>query len=274
MSTPSLVLHQARYDLRTFLRDPRARGFTLAMPIVMLLLFGSIFKSTTFRYDGFIITGPAYYVSRAITIGVAGTALANLVITIVAKRESGSLKRRHATPVRAWVLIGGDIATSVVSVVSIAVVLVVLGWLVYHVRLTATGIAALAAATLLGAVVLCSLAYALSSLLHSVESTGPALTLVTFMLYAISGLYFPETLIPGWLRDVAQVFPFRALALSLQAAVAPATNHGHYFAGLQLAELAGWGVVGFALATWRFSWMPSSDSVVSPSRRHRASQAA
>jgi hypothetical protein len=52
MSTVSLVAHQARYDLRTFARDPRARGFTLALPLLLLLLFGYIFRHETFTYGG------------------------------------------------------------------------------------------------------------------------------------------------------------------------------------------------------------------------------
>ena len=57
MSTASLVAHQARYDLRTFLRDPRARGFTLALPLLLLLLFGYIFRHESFNYDGVLDRG-------------------------------------------------------------------------------------------------------------------------------------------------------------------------------------------------------------------------
>jgi ABC-2 type transport system permease protein len=272
VSALSLISHQARYDLRVFLRDPRARGFTVVIPILMLVLFGSIFKSANFSYDGFTISGTAYYVSRIIVMTVSGAALSNLVITLVNKRESGSLKRRHATPVPAWVLIAGDVITSALSALVIVVLLIVVGWMAYHVRLSAAGIGAVAVVVVLGTAVFCALAYALSPLLHSVESTGPAVTLVTLVLYAISGMYFPENLMPGWLRGIAQIFPFRPFALSVQAAVVPATNHGSHFAGMQLLELAAWGVAGVLFASWRFSWVPLADAT-SPRRSRRPAPA-
>jgi hypothetical protein len=97
MSTASLVAHQARYDLRTFLRDPRARGFTLALPLLLLLLFGYIFRHQSFSYSGGVsIPGDSYYVPRMIVLGLAGATLSNLVVVLVAKRETGALKRRRA----------------------------------------------------------------------------------------------------------------------------------------------------------------------------------
>ena len=115
MSTASLVAHQARYDLRTFLRDPRARGFTLALPLLLLLLFGYIFRHESFNYGGVSIPGDGYYLPRMIVLGIASATLSNLVVVLVAKCETGALKRRRATPVQPVVLIGSDVITTEVS---------------------------------------------------------------------------------------------------------------------------------------------------------------
>jgi hypothetical protein len=47
-------------------------------------------------------------------MAIVGAGLINLPITLVAKRESGSLKRRRATPVPSWVPIAADALTSIV----------------------------------------------------------------------------------------------------------------------------------------------------------------
>jgi len=96
MSTAALIAHQARYDLRTFARDPRARGFTLPLPLPLplpplLLLLGYIFKHETFTYGGVSIPGDVYYIPRMIVLGIASATLSNLVIVLVAKRETGAL---------------------------------------------------------------------------------------------------------------------------------------------------------------------------------------
>ena len=43
----ALVLHQSHYDLRGFLRNRQARFFTLALPLLFLVVFVSVFGSDT-----------------------------------------------------------------------------------------------------------------------------------------------------------------------------------------------------------------------------------
>jgi len=254
-SAPVMTAHQIRYDLRVFLRDPAARVFTFIMPVLLLLLYCSIFGTSKFSDGGQAISGREYFVPRIIAQGITGAALTNLVYVVVTKRENGALKRRRATPVRAWMLITSEVATSILSAVAIVTALVLIAWFAYGVHLTGAQTAEVAGATLLGTAAMCALGFAVTTFIPSAESAGPGVTLVTFLLFAISGVYFPETLLPGWVRDVAQVFPIRPLALAVQNAYAPASGHPGQIA-LQFLELAAWGVGGIMIASRRFSWVP------------------
>ena len=49
-----------------------------------------------------------YYVPGLIAFAIMAASFVKLVITIVAQREAGVLKRRRARPVPAWVLIAGQ----------------------------------------------------------------------------------------------------------------------------------------------------------------------
>jgi ABC-2 type transport system permease protein len=257
MSTASLVVHQARYDLRTFLRDPRARGFTLALPLLLLLLFGYIFRHESFNYSGVSVKGDSYYLPRMIVLGLVSATLSNLVLVLVAKRETGALKRRRATPVRPVVLIGGDVITSEVSALTIVVVLTVIGWVLFGVHLTAAGAGAVLVTAVVGTAALCGVAYAVATFIKSTDAAGPLVMLVMFTLNAISGIYIPENLFPGWLRDFAQVLPVRPLAVAMQAAFDPRTDGGRQFAWPDLLIVLAWGVVGALYSMRRFSWFPS-----------------
>ena len=257
MSTASLVAHQARYDLHVFLRDPRARGFTLALPLLLLLLFGYIFRHEVFNYTGVSIPGDSYYLPRMIVLGIASVTLSNLVVVLVAKRETGALKRRRATPVQPVVLIGGDVITSEVSALAIVVVLSVVGWAVFGVHQTAAGAGAVIVTAVIGTAALCGVAYAVATLIKSIDAAGPLVMLIMFTLNAISGIYIPENLFPAWLRDIAQVLPIRPLAIAMQAAFDPRTNGGRLFAWPELLIVAAWGVAGTLFAVRRFSWSPS-----------------
>jgi ABC-2 type transport system permease protein len=260
MSTASMVAHQAKYDLRTHFRDPRARGFTLALPVLLLLLFGYIFRHETFPYNGIQIPGTTYYLSRMITLDVVGSTLSNLVSNVVTKRETGALKRRRASPVRASALISGDVITSGVSALTITVVLVLIGWLAFGVHLNGTGAALVLLSVIVGTACLCGLAYAVSTFVKTQESAGPLIMLIMFVLNAISGIYVPETLFPSWLRDVAQVLPVRPLATAVQAAIDPAANGGRQFAWPDLLIVLAWGAAGAFFAVRRFSWSPNGRS--------------
>lgn len=251
-----MIAHQVKYDLRTYVRDPRARGFTMALPVLLLLLFGYIFRHESFSFDGTTVSGVTYYLSRMIVLGVVGSTLSNLVINLVNKRESGALKRRRASPVRTSALIGGDVITSEVSAVGITIVLVLIGWLAFGVHLNGAGAALILLTAIVGAACLCGVAYAVSTTITSVESAGPLVMLIMFVLNAISGIYIPENLFPAWLRDVAQVLPIEPLATAMQAAVDPATNGGRQFAWPDLLIVLAWGAAGTLYAVRRFSWSP------------------
>jgi ABC-2 type transport system permease protein len=257
MSTASLVAHQARYDLRTFFRDPRARGFTLALPVLLLVLFGYIFRHQSFSYSGLSITGDSYYLPRMIVLGLTGSTLSNLVIVLVAKRETGALKRRRATPVRPAVLIAGDVITSEVSALTIVIVLAVIGWAVFGVHLDAAGAGTVIVTAVVGTAALCGVSYAAATFITSIDSAGPLVMLIMFALNAISGIYVPESLFPAWLRDAAQVLPVRPLATAMQAAFDPRTNGGRQFAWPDLLIVVAWGLAGMLFALRRFSWSPS-----------------
>jgi ABC-2 type transport system permease protein len=255
VSAVQLAVHQSRYELKAYIRDPRARGFTVAFPIVMLILFLYLFKHNVITEGGQKLTAAQYYVPRLGAMTIVGIALAGLVITIVQKRQSGSLKRRRATPVPAWVLIAGDVFTTVVSSIVVVAVLVILG-AAYGFRTDAAGIGVGLVVTIIGGAAFCCMAYGLSTIIGSADSAGPAINLATLPVYVVSGIYIPDSALPHWLISVGSVLPVRPLAVALEAAFVPAANGGSRFDGGALLVVAVWGVVGLFVAIRRFSWVP------------------
>ncbi len=256
MSALQLASHQSRYDLRAFLRNPRARVFTLAFPVVLLLIMVTLFTHGTVTAGGAKVTIATYYVPHIAAMAVAGAALSNLVITIIGKRETGAFKRRRATPVAAWALITGDVVTSVLTALVVVAVLVAIGATFFNMTVSGAAIGVAVLVCVVGAAAFCCLAYALSSLIGTVEAAGPAMQLATLPVYFISGIYIPDSVLPAWVRDIGAVLPIRPLAVALESAFAPATNHGARFAGTALLVVAAWGLAGLLFAVRRFAWVP------------------
>lgn len=252
-----LALHQFRYDLRAFMRNRQSRFFTLVLPVLFLIIFASIFGggSHTVRVPGGRIDTSVYYVPGIITLGIIAAAFVNLVISVTAQRESGVLKRRRATPVPAAAIIAGRALTAVVVALALTAVLLAIGWAAYGATIPARTAPALAVTVVVGALAFCCMGYALTSVIRNEDAAQPITQAVILPLYFISGVFVAISVLPGWLVDVADIFPVRHLASALLAAYNPYTT-GAGFAGRDLLIVAAWGVAGFVIAMRRFSWLP------------------
>jgi len=251
----ALVVSQARYDGLVFLRNRQGRFFTLALPVLFLILLCSIFGNGTVRVPGGTIKESTYYVPGLVALGVIQASFMNLVVSVTAQRESGVLKRRRSTPVPAWVLIASRALICVGAAVVNAVVLIVIGALFYGARVPGRTIPAVVVTIAIGAIAFCALGYALVTAIDSADSAQPVLQLVLLPLYFISGVFVPSTNIPHWLTDVADVFPVRHLQQALLKAFNPYTT-GTGFAWRDLLIIAIWGAAGLVIAVRRFGWAP------------------
>ena len=251
-----MTLHQSRYDLRAFLRNRQAQFFTLALPVLFLVIFASVFgQGNTTQVAGGQIRISVYYVPGIMALGVIAACFGNLVASVTAQRERGVLKRRRATPVPAAAIIAGRVLTAVVIAVAIAVVLLGIGWAAYSARVPGRTALALAVTVVIGAASFCCLGYALTSLIRNEDTAQPVTQALLLPLYFISGIFVAVSILPHWLAGAGQIFPVRHLANALLIAYNPHTT-GLGFAGLDLLIVAAWGVAGLLVALRTFSWQP------------------
>ena len=251
--------HQFRYDLRALLRNRQAQFFTLVLPVLFLVIFASIFggHGHTVAVAGGRINTSVAYVPGIMTLGIIAAAFINLVVSVVAQRETGVLKRRRATPVPAVALIAGRALTAIVVALATTALLVAIGWAAFGAHVPARTAPALAITIIIGAVTFCCLGYAVASMIHDQDAAQPVTQGIMLPLYFISGVFVAVSTLPHWLSNIADVFPVRHLAAALLTAYNPHT-HGAGIAGADLLILAAWGVGGLAIALRRFTWQPAS----------------
>ena len=192
-----LVVHQFRYDLLIFVRNRQSMFFTLMLPVIFLVIFAGVFHNdTTTLRSGEKIKESAYYVPQIIALGIVSAAFSNVVGVIIYQRETGVLKRRRATPVPAWVIVAGRALTAVALSFLLVAVLLVVGRVAYGVTLRAGAIPGVVLTTLVGALSLCCVGYALTTLVDSNESAQPVIQAITLPIFFISGTFFPESIVP------------------------------------------------------------------------------
>jgi ABC-2 type transport system permease protein len=252
-----MTLHQAGYDLRAFARNRQSQFFTLAQPILFLVILGSVFggQGNTTPVPGGKISTSVYYVPGIMALGVIAACFGNLVASVTAQRERGVLKRRRATPVPAAALIAGRVLVAIVIAVVMAAVLLGLGWAAFGAHVPGRTGLALAVTIVVGAASFCCMGYALTSLIRNEDTAQPVTQALLLPLYFISGIFVGVSILPHWLADVGEIFPVRHLANALLIAYNPHTS-GLGFAGLDLLIVAAWGAAGLLVALRTFSWQP------------------
>jgi ABC-2 type transport system permease protein len=256
MDALALLAHQVRYDVRIGLRNPRARFFTFVFPILLLVIFTGVFGHGTTTIDGVRVKLSHFYVAGILAMSIVVASYGNLVVSISSLRETGVLKRRRATPVPSWVLIAGQACATLVTVAIMATILLLLGKVAYGVGMAPAAIAATACTSVVGALALACIGYAVSGLIDSPEAAQPIVQATMLPLWFLSGVFIPTHNLSSTLRTIASWFPVEHLASSLQLAVV----HGSFAGAISatdLLALAAWGVAAAAFAAWRFSWLPS-----------------
>lgn len=257
MSGPALVLHQFRYDQKTFWRDPASVFFTVLLPLVFMFILATIFGDQEIKALGGIKL-TTYYVPAILTLGVVSATLVSPAISITQDRENGVLKRVRSTPLPSSVFIAGRVGNAIVVSFVMLALITLIGRIVYGVPIPGRTLAAVLVALVVGAASFCCLGFALSTVIPSMDAAPAITNAVALPLYFISGIFIPESEIPDGVLHVANLFPFRHLFDAFFAAYDPATSGAGFEFG-DLAVVAAWGAFGLAVAALRFRWTPRAD---------------
>lgn len=254
MSSVALLLHQFRFDQKTFWRNPAAVFFTVALPIMFLFIFATIFGNDTIDVRGGVKT-TTYYVPAIIVLAVISATFISPAISMTQERESGVLKRVRGTPLPSWIFIAGRVGNALVVSVLMVILVTLIGRLVYGVAIPTHTLPAVALALVVGAAAFACMGFALTTIIPS-EKAAPAITnAIALPLYFISGIFIPDSEIPSGVLAVADVFPIRHFFEAFFAAFDP----GRTGVGLELGHLgivAAWGLLGLVVAAWKFRWVP------------------
>jgi ABC-2 type transport system permease protein len=256
VSAAALVLHQFRFDQKTFWRDPASVFFTVMLPVIFLLIFATIFGNDEVETLGVKTT--TYYVPAIITLSIVSATLVSLAMNLVESRENGILKRGRGTPLPPWVFIAGRVGNSLVVSLLMLVLVTAIGHVVYGVDVPWEHLPAVLVTIAVGAASFSCLGIALSAAIPS-QAAAPAITNATVLpLYFLSGVFIPESEIPDGVLHVADAFPIRHFFEAFFAAFDPATV-GPGFEWGNLAVVAAWGAAGLVLAMRYFSWVPRAE---------------
>jgi ABC-2 type transport system permease protein len=248
------------------LRSGLARGWiefkqtwTNRDDVVGQFVFVAHFLGTLFFMRNATLPGTGFSLGAATVPGVLGAGIVfnglnSTAGYLAVDREDGTLLRAKATPNgMLGYLVGKTVAVAMAQVAGILLVLI--PCLFVFDALAPDGVWSylhLLWVLALGLVATLPLGAALGSLTNSPRSIA-LITLPIMGMGAISGIFYPITALPGWVQDIAQVFPMYWLGLGMRSALLPdgavIVEIGQSWRPLPtLAVLVGWSVIGLALA--------------------------
>jgi len=256
-SALSLGFRRGGLEIRQFARQRESVVFTLLFPVILLVIFGSVFKDTI--APG--VTFSQYFVAGMIASGLVNTGFQALAITIPLERDFGALKRLRGTPMPASsYFIGKAILVSVSMVIQI---LMLFGFGVIffgvHMPTSASKWLTFAWLVLLGSACSTALGIAFSIVPKSGRGASAVVSPIVIILQFFSGVFFIFTQLPAWMQQVAAIFPLKWLTQGMRSVflpdsfatqeVAKSWENGRTFIVLMI-----WLAIGIYFSVRKFKW--------------------
>jgi ABC-2 type transport system permease protein len=246
--------------LLTAFRTRRTVVFGMAFPVVLLVMFNSIFTkgaADSVTFAGGVLTASAYFTASLSAYAIALSTFTNLAIGLTAQREAGQLKRLRGTPMPAWTFMAGQVMRSAVLALMVVAALLATGVIFFGVAVPAERLVGLVVYVALGTAVFSALGIAITAYTPTVDSASTVGPFTVVMLSFISGVFISVDQLPNWLEAVGKAFPLYHVAEGLQASLLSG-GAGTGLAARNVAVLGLWGLAGLAIAVRRFRWEPQA----------------
>jgi len=192
-------------EIKLFLREPVAAFFTLAFPLMLLFLFGSIYgNEPTPSFGGYGSVDVSVPGHTAMIIATSG--LLSLAITMASYREQGILRRLKATPLRPQAILGAQVIVIFLMTALGMALLVVAGKMVYGMRFAGDPLSVLAA-FVLSCMSFFALGFVLAGLLPTARTAQIVAMAIFYPMIFLSGAGLPREVLPEGIKRFSQVLP-------------------------------------------------------------------
>lgn len=234
-------------ELRLFLREPAAVFFTLAFPLMLLLIFGTIFGNAPApEYDGHGSVDVSIQGYIAMVIGTV--TLIGVPVTIGAYREFGILRRLRATPLHATSVVFAHVVVNALFTLLAVLLLIVVAKLVYDVRLPELPLG-VATAWALSFVAFCTVGFVLAGLWPTARTAQAVGSAIYFPQLFLSGAAMPRAMFPDTLKTWTEPLPMTQTVTLLYD-----LWYGMGWDWLAVGILSGVALVAGAVGTHVFRW--------------------
>lgn len=231
-----------------YLREPSAFFFTLIFPLLMMLLFASMWGNDSFPDEEFGYVD--FSVPAFMGMVMATSFIMSFTTSMAAYREKGVLKRFRAAPVTPSSILIGQLSAVFAVTVAGVILLLIAGFALYDLKFLGNFFE-FVFVFLLSAGSVAALGFIPASLAPTARSGVVIANIMYFPMLFLSGAALPHFMLPDFLKDVSQVFPLTH-AIKLMQGV---WLGGHFWDyPVHLAVLTGFIFAGLFVSVRFFRW--------------------
>ena len=257
MKTLKLGIHRGVLEIKQFTRQRESVVFTILFPLILLAIFGSVFKDTIAPGVNY----SQYFVAGMIASGMVNSGFQQLAIMIPMERDAGGLKRLRGTPMPIASYFIGKSILVLTSMLAQTVLLATGGVAFFGLNLPATAEKwwLFILLLILGSANSTALGIAFAAIAKSGRGASAIVSPVVIILQFFSGVFFIFTQLPHWMQQVAAIFPLKWLTQGMREVFLPDSFAAQEVAkswetGRGISINLIWLVLGVALAIKTFRW--------------------
>jgi ABC-2 type transport system permease protein len=237
-----------RAEFILYLREPSGFFFTLIFPLLLMMLFGSIWGNEPFPGENFGYID--FAVSAFIGMVILTTGISGLTTSIAAYREKGILRRFKAAPISPLLVLMAELSSLFVITIMGMLLLLAAGVFVFGMHFYGS-IPEVVLAFVLSTLSISALGFIPASLAPTARSGMIISNVMYFPMLFLSGAALPREMLPPFLQTFSQILPLTHAIELLQGL----WLGGHLWDyPVQITVLCGVMVVGFVIAAKFFRW--------------------
>jgi ABC-2 type transport system permease protein len=243
------LLKMTWMEAKLFLREPVGAFFTLVVPLMYLVLFGSISGNEPTPISGGRRAVDAAIPSlTALIISIIG--LIAITITLTTYREKGILRRLRTTPISPLILLVAQVIVVFTITCLGMLLLIIVGALFYQVSFEGSVF------SMLAGFILCSLSFfgigfILAGIMPTVRTAQIVGNALLYPMIFLSGAFFPVDLFPKVIQKVATFIPL-TYVVNLLRGLWFGEAWGEHL--LDVSVLAGMLLLGIIVSVKTFRW--------------------
>jgi len=235
-------------EIKLFIREPITVVFTLALPMLFLVVMGGVFGNTPEAgyYRG--VGAMNYYMPSYFGLVMMAIGTVALPVHLTGYRERGVLRRFRASSFSVWSVLGSQLMVSFVIAIIGSILITILGVVAYHPHMPVNPVQ-LVAAFVLGTVCFTCFGFFLGAVLPSTRSAQGIGLILFFVMMILGGAGPPPEVLTGAMGVIGDITPLRHVILMLQD---PWLGFGWHTSGSLIT--AGITVLAALLAARFFRW--------------------